>query len=271
MNYSAMTTEKLLALQSTFEEQINAYVGMSFASARSELVTYEIDSVDYNEILITANHYFDGLIRDYTIKIFGGVGGDVEYNRYNADEEITDGGYMSFDRLPKIIRNAILEIYALHKKLEEINNILETRLDTHDYEEEEEETEEKTKEDKGAHTMNRIDAYNAYTVNRDFRFIANALDFRGFDYNQEDDDFRTKLENDDELGDLLEQLEDVESSQFLIYTCTKVKFYERHECDILSYLKTYGYDDNEGLNSIEDIMCSRVVAYVTGVLSEYGY
>ena len=37
MNYSVMTTEKLLALQSTFEEQINAYVGMSFASARSEL------------------------------------------------------------------------------------------------------------------------------------------------------------------------------------------------------------------------------------------
>ena len=119
--------------------------------------------------------------------------------------------------------------------------------------------------------MNRIDVYNAYNVNRDFRYIANALGFRGFDYNHGDDDFRTKLENDVELGDLLEQLEDVESSQFLIYTCTKVKFYERHEYDILSYLKTYGYDDNDNLQSIEDIMCSRVIAYVTGVISEYGY
>ena len=119
--------------------------------------------------------------------------------------------------------------------------------------------------------MKTFDAYNAYTVNRDFRYIANALGFRGFDYNREDDDFRTKLENDDELGDLLEQLEDVEFSQFLIYTCTKVKFYERHEYDIIAYLKTYGYDDNDNLNSIEGIMCSRVVAYVTGVLAEYGY
>lgn len=38
----------------------------------------------------------------------GGVNDDdddgVEYNIYNADEEITDGGYMSFDRLPKDVR-----------------------------------------------------------------------------------------------------------------------------------------------------------------------
>ena len=119
--------------------------------------------------------------------------------------------------------------------------------------------------------MNRIDAYNAYNVNHAFRYIANALNFRGFDYNHEDDDFKTKLEQDEELGDLLDQLEDIESSQFLIYTCTKVRFYERHEYDILSYLRTYGYDDNNNLQSIEDIMCSRVTAYVTGVISEYGY
>lgn len=276
MNYSVMTTKKLLALQSTFEEQINEYVGMSFASLRSELVTYEIDSVDSDEVLINANHFFDGLIRDYTVKIFGGVDDDVEYNRYNADEEITDGGYMSFDRLPKDVRNAVLEVYALYKKLEEINSILDNRLDTHDYEEEEEveteeKTEEKTEENTGVHTMNRFEAYNAYSVNRDFRYIANALGFAGFEYNHEDDDFRTKLENDSELDDLLEQLEDIESSQFLTYTYTKVKFYERHEYDILSYLKTYGYDDSDNLQSIEDIICSRVIAYVTGVISEYGY
>ena len=119
--------------------------------------------------------------------------------------------------------------------------------------------------------MNRIDAYYAYIANNDFRYIANALNFKGFDYYPTDADFKAKLENDDELGDLLEQLEDVEASQFLIYTYTKVKFYERHEYDILSYLKTYGYDDNDNLNSIEDIMCSRVIAYVTSVISEYGY
>ena len=119
--------------------------------------------------------------------------------------------------------------------------------------------------------MNRIDAYNAYTVDRDFRYIANAFDFHGFAYDSEDYDFKEKLEQDEELGDLLEQFEDIESSQFLIYTRTKVEFYERHEHDILSYLKTYGYDDNDNLQSIEDIICSRVVAYVTGVLSEYGY
>ena len=124
---------------------------------------------------------------------------------------------------------------------------------------------------KGVHTMKRIDAYNAYAVNRDFRYVANALGFTGFDYDHEDDDFKAKLENDDELSDLLEQFEDIGSSQFLIYTCTKVKFYERHEYDILAYLRTYGYDDSDNLQSIEDIMCSRVTAYVTGVLSEYGY
>lgn len=119
--------------------------------------------------------------------------------------------------------------------------------------------------------MNRIDAYNAYIANRDFSYIANALGFYGFDYDDEDADFKAKLENDEDLGDLLEQFEDIESSQFLIYTFLKVKFYERHEYDILSYLKTYGYDDSDNLNSIEDIICSRVVAYATGVLSEYGY
>ena len=286
MDYAVMTTKKLLALQSTFEDQINEFVGMSFMSSRSDSVSYEIDSVDSDEVLITVNHFFNGLIRDYTVKIFGSIDDDVEYNRYNADEEIIDGGYMSFDRLQKDVRNAVIEIYTLYKNLEEINNILDTRLDTHDYEEEpeeekpeekpEEKTEEKTEEkpeekDNGAYTMNRIDVYNAYAVNRDFRYIANALNFRGFDYNHEDDDFRTELENDDELGDLLEQLEDVEASQFLIYTCTKVKFYERHEYDILSYLRAYGYGDNDNLQSIEEIMCSRVIAYVTGVISEYVY
>ena len=336
MEYSVMTTEKLLALQSAFEDQISEYVSMSFQSPRSDLVSYEIDSIDSDEIVITANHYFNGLIRDYTVTISDSVDDDVEYNHYNADEEIVDGGYMSFDRLPKAIREAVCEIYALYKKLSEINNILDTRLDTHDYEEEEEEateeeeeedvinydemtteqiadvlgfsgfdyddaksklkndhrildthaeeeeeeevTEEETKEeeevevaDKGAHIMKRFEVYNAYTVNRDFRYIANALRFTGFNYDHFDDYFKTKLEQDEELGDLLEQLEDIESSQFLIYTCTKVRFYERHEYDILSYLRTYGYDDNNNLQSIEDIMCSRVIAYVTGVLSEYGY
>ena len=142
MNYSDMTTEKLETLKSAIEEKINAYIGMSFASPRSELVTYEIDSVDSDEILINANHFFDGLIRDYTVTIFGGIDDDVEYNRYNADEDIVDGGYMSFDRLPKTVRNAVLEIYALYKEIETINNILNTRA------EEEEEKEEETEEEK---------------------------------------------------------------------------------------------------------------------------
>lgn len=119
--------------------------------------------------------------------------------------------------------------------------------------------------------MKRIDVYNAYAVNRDFRYVANVLGFTGFDYDHEDDDFKTKLENDDELNDLFEQFEDIGSSQFLIYTCPKVEFYNRHEYDILAYLRTYGYDDSDNLQSIEDIMCSRVTAYVTGVLAEYGY
>lgn len=323
MNYFEMTTEKLETLKSCLEEQINNYVGMPFPSLRSDLVTYEIDSIDPDEVLITVNHYFNGLIRDYTVSINGGVDDDVEYNRYNADEEIVDGGYMSFDRLPKIIRNAVLEIYALYKEFETINNILDTRAEEepeevadHDFrfiadvlgfdgfdyddaktklendssildarsEEEEEEKKlttpknyakiqafDKQQDTKGIHTMKRFDAYNAYNVNRDFRYIANALGFTGFKYDHFDDYFKAKLENDEDLGDLLEQLEDIEYSQFLIYTCTKIKFYERHECDILSYLKTYGYDDNDSLQSIENIMCSRVIAYVTGVLSEYGY
>lgn len=329
MNYYDMTTEQLETLKSSIEEKLDAYVGKSFPSLRSELVSYEIDSIDSDYIMITANHFFDGVIRDYAVSIFGGVEDDVEYNRYNADNEIIDGGYMSIDRLQKDVHNAVIDIYELCRELETIDNILNTRAE----EEEEEETEdrdfryiadvlgfsgfdyddaksklesddelgdllgqfedvEKETEEKvdnlkktmlrynhsinngltkGVHTMNRIDAYNAYNANRDFRYIANALDFRGFDYNHEDDDFRTKLENDDELGDLLEQLEDIESSQFLIYTCTKVKFYKRHEYDILTYLRFYGYDDNDNLQSIEDIMCSRVIAYVTGVISEYAY
>lgn len=264
MIYYEMTTEQLETLKSSIEEKLNDYVGMSFPSLRSELVSYEIDSVDSDEVVITANHYFNGLIRDYTVKIFGGVDDDVEYNRYNADEEVIDGGYMPFDRLPKILRIMILEIYDLYKKLETIDTILEARSE----EEPEEETEEVNTR---VHTMNRINAYNAYTVDRDFRHIANALGFHGFAYDDEDEDFRSKLEQDEELGDLLDQFEDIESSQFLIYTYTKVKFYERHEYDILTYLKTYGYDDNDNLQSIEDIMSSRVTAYVTGVLSEYGY
>ena len=325
MNYYEMPTEQLETLKSSIEEQINDYVGMSFPSLRSDLVTYEIDSIDSDYIMIAANHFFDGIIRDYTVSIFGGVEDDVEYNRYNADYEIIDGGYMSFDRLPKLVRNAVLEIYALYKEFETIDNILDSRSEEEaeeeaeeainydemtteqlesliadalgfsgfDYddakaklendhcilgtraeevtEEEEEEEEVAEGEDKGAHIMKRFEVYNAYTVNRDFRYIANALGFTGFKYGHFDDDFKAKLENDGELGDLLEQFEDVESSQFLIYTYTKVKFYKRHEYDILAYLKTYGYDDNDNLQSIEDIMCSRVIAYVTGVLSEYGY
>lgn len=121
--------------------------------------------------------------------------------------------------------------------------------------------------------MNRIDAYDAYTADRNFRNIANALGFTGFDYGPEDNDFEEKLENDNELGDLLEQFEDVVSSQFLIYTSTQTEFYKRHEYDILDYLSIYGYKDGDDdlLQSIENIMCSRVVAYVTGVISEYGY
>lgn len=126
-------------------------------------------------------------------------------------------------------------------------------------------------ENKGSHTMNRIGAYNAYSVDRDFRHIAEALGFYGFDYHDTDLDFNTKLENDDDLGDLLEQFEDIESSPLLMYYRNATDFYQKHEHDILSYLKTYGYDDNNNLQSIEDIMCSRVTAYVTSVISEYGY
>ncbi len=119
--------------------------------------------------------------------------------------------------------------------------------------------------------MNRIDAYDAYTTDRNFRYVANALGFTGFDYGPEDGDFEERLENDNELGDLLEQFEDVESSQFLIYTQMKTEFYNHHEYDILAYLSAYGYDDDDNLQSIEDIMCSRVLTYVTSVVSEYGY
>ena len=280
MNYSVMTTEQLETLKAFLEEKLDGYVCLSFMSNRSELVSYEIDSFDSDSIMITANHYFDGLIREYIVDISEGVNDDVEYNHYNSDEEITDGGYMSFDRLQKNVRQAVCEIYSLCQTLEQINNILDTRSeeDAEDAEEEDAEEEEdvkeedvKEKEDKGVHTMNRIDAYNAYTVNRDFRYIANALGFSGFDYDDADFDFKAKLENDDKLSDLLEQLDDVESSQLLIYSRNATDFYQKHEYDIISYLKTYGYDDDYHIRSIEDIMCSRVVAYVTGVISEYVY
>ena len=288
MNYYEMTTEQLETLKSSIEEKIDAYIGMSFASSRSEYVTYEIDSVDTDEILINANHDYKGLIRDYTVTIDGGVDDDVEYNIYNAYEEIADGGYMSFHRLPKDVQNAIIEIYEFYKDLETIDNILDSRSE----EEEEEEEEEKDTEGevdnlqktmleynhsinkqstKEVNTMNRIEAYNAYTVDRDFRYIANALDFNGFDYDNEDADFKAKLEQDEKLGELLEQFEDIESSQFLMYSQNTTDFYQKHEYDILSYLKTYGYDDNDNLQPLEEIMSSRVTAYVTGVLSEYGY
>lgn len=264
MNYSNMTTEKLESLLTALEVKLDCYVGMSFMSPRSDSVSYEIDSVDSDEVLINANHFFNGLIRDYTVTIDGGVYDDVEYNRYNADEEIVDGGYMSFDRLPKIIRNAVLEIYALYREIGKINNILDARA-------EKESKEESKREDKEAHFMKRFEIYNAYIFNRDFRYVANALEFEGFDYDHFDNDFKEKLENDDDLGDLLEQFEDIESTQFLMYSQYTTDFYQKHEYDILAYLKTYGYDDNDNLQSIEDIMCSRVTAYVTGVLSEYGY
>lgn len=119
--------------------------------------------------------------------------------------------------------------------------------------------------------MKRIDAYNAYAVNRDFRYIANALGFTGFDYDHEDDDFKAKLENDDELTDLLDTFKHIEGSQFLMYYRNTTDFYQKHEYDILCYLKTYGYDDNDNLQPLDEIMSSRVTAYVTGVLAEYGY
>lgn len=121
--------------------------------------------------------------------------------------------------------------------------------------------------------MKRIDAYYAYNADRNFQYVANALGFTGFNYDHEDDDFEAKLENDYKLTDLLEQLKNIESSLFLKFTCTKTSFYDSHEYDILDYLEAYGYDDNNNhnLRSIDDIICSRVIAYVTGVLSEYGY
>ena len=134
MNYSVMTTEQLETLQASIEEKLNKYVGMSFMSSRSELVSYEIASVDSEEIFINANHYFKGIIRDYTVDIVGGVQDDVDYNHYNEDGYLVDGGYMSFNRLPKDVRNAVLEIYTLYIELGKIDNILDTRS-----EEEEEE------------------------------------------------------------------------------------------------------------------------------------
>lgn len=180
MSYYEMTTEQLENLKSAIEEKLDTYVGMSFASPRSEYVTYEIDFIDSDEILINANHCYNGLIRDYTVDILDGVNDDVEYNLYNAEEEIVDGGYMSFDRLPKIIRNAVLEIYALYKELEKLDNILDTRA---------EEEEEEPEEDKEVH------------------YIANVLGFDGFDY----DDAKAKLENDDSiLGTHAEEEEEEE-------------------------------------------------------------
>lgn len=139
MKYADMTTANLETLKSSIEEKLDGYIGMSFASPRSEYVTYEIDSIDSDEIVITANHYFNGLIRDYTVTISDGIDDDVEYNRYNADEEIVDGGYISFDRLSKEIRNVIIEIYELYKELETINNILDARAEEEEPEEEPEE------------------------------------------------------------------------------------------------------------------------------------
>lgn len=185
MNYSDMTTEKLETLKATVEEKLDSYIGMSFASTRSEFVTYEIDSVYYDEVLIAANHDSNGLIRGYTVTIDDGdVDDDVEYNRYNTDEEIVDGGYMSFDRLPKDVRNAILEISSLYKDLETINNILDAR--TEEEPEEVTEEEEETKEEPEDVS------------------ITDVLGFSGFDY----DDVKAKLENDPELGDLLGQFEE---------------------------------------------------------------
>ena len=142
MNYSDLTTEKLESLKSSIEERLDTYVGMSFASPRSEFVTYEIDSVASDEVVITANHFFDGLLRDYTVTIDRGVDDDVEYNLYNTDEEIVDGGYMSFDRLPKDVRNAVCEISSLYKEIEKLDNILNTRAEESEEDAEEEKFEE---------------------------------------------------------------------------------------------------------------------------------
>lgn len=139
MNYANMTTENLETLKSSIEEKLDGYIGMSFPSPRSEYVTYEIDSIDSDEILITANHDLKGLIRDYTVTIEDGVQDDVDYNLYNTDEEIVDGGYISFDRLSKEIRNVIIEIYELYRELETIDNILDSRAEEETEESEEEE------------------------------------------------------------------------------------------------------------------------------------
>lgn len=119
--------------------------------------------------------------------------------------------------------------------------------------------------------MKRIDAYRAYNENYDFALIADALGFEGFDCKEDDPDFEEKLEQDDELTDLLDTFKHIEGSQFLMYYRNTTDFYQKHEYDILCYLKTYGYDDNDSLQPLDEIMSSRVTAYVTGVLSEYGY
>lgn len=139
MNYFEMTTERLETLRSGIEEQINEYVGMTVASTRSEFVTYEIDSVDTDEILINANHYFNGRIRDYIVNIEGDIDDDVEYSKYTDNGDLIDGGYMPFHRLPKTIRNAVISIYELYRDLETIDNILDARAE--EEEEEEKDTE----------------------------------------------------------------------------------------------------------------------------------
>lgn len=156
MNYSAMSTEKLEALQASLEEKTVEYSGMSFVSPRSELVSYEIDFVGFEDVLINVNHYYKGLIRDYTVTILDGVQDDVEYNRYNEDGECIDGGYMSFDRLPKDVRKAVCELSSIYEELEKIGNILDARAEEEEEEEnslpvffndEEEESEEESEEE----------------------------------------------------------------------------------------------------------------------------
>jgi hypothetical protein len=119
--------------------------------------------------------------------------------------------------------------------------------------------------------MKRIDVYYAYNVDINFYYVAKALGFDGFDYDLGDADFEVRLENDDNLSDLLEQFEYIKSSRFLALACPKTSFYKSHEFAILRYLGRHGYDGNDNLRSIEGIICSRVKAYVNGVLSEYGY
>lgn len=112
---SAECSTMIDGLQAKLDTLIEAPV----ESSRSDLVEFHFD-LYMNEISVASEHYYNGTQKTYTVKFDedGVMDDDVEW------ENIYDGGYMDYRRLPKEVRAVCEEIARLALEIESLENLM---------------------------------------------------------------------------------------------------------------------------------------------------